>query len=229
MGGKYDPRKPRRNPEIGELLRQVKRLHRQLQAETDHAARKGIARMLVEVLEMLAAEPEFLTDLRSGAQGDAGAFFFRDSYTVDPSPLSDQSPFADTKTGQCFIYAAGKVSPLFDIKDLPHFQDAYTPVRAVYWVWILEKVYATANETTMHVADESVFKNASGGKEQSFPPNGPTWLVLADPRGFRNGKCVELVAHYRREAAARKRADKLAAELNIRFVVARELSRIDTH
>ncbi|MFZ5562721.1 MAG: hypothetical protein ACOZBW_01610 [Thermodesulfobacteriota bacterium] len=194
---------------------------RDLTQESEHAVRRGCARVLIEHLEALAAEPEFLYDLMPGEAKPGDAYFRQEAFPAQGPRLTPETPFdlAGHAGGKYFFYTSGKISTIIAGGAV----DPYIvgePFRSMGpWNYTLEKAYASPKPTTMHVAGEEVFDRVLSGR--SFPPvpAGKGHLVIADPRGLARGGKAVCIATLPDLNRAIRLADQMGELLDIRFVV----------
>jgi hypothetical protein len=211
----YDPRKPRPNPEIKEILRCIKRGQDDLQAAENHTQRIGYARILKAHLEMLEDEPETFTDLQPGTVEVAK--HLPTSELLDSADMTEESPF-DTPgdcQGMFFFYANGGLSNLYR----PPLVDPYqVPLMHGYGCsYSLEKLYACPTETTHHFTDPYLLCRYVGSLNN--PDGKKSFWLLSDPRGVFGG-ASQVVKMYATRGSAVKAADRLGERLDIRFLVA---------
>ena len=220
-------------PEIKEIIRTAQQTWNTLKKETDPTCLKGHCAIMIAHLEMLRDTPFFLEQVADGAQDDTEAWLLPDTFGEHQGLFIASKPFdaATVGTDRFFFYTqTGKASFLYG----PEARDPYLHPRPLhsygYFVYTLEKRYATENETTTHVIPERLLGKVLGRSVQSGGhPGARRFFVLADPRGVRGGKSCRLAAAFAREPAARKAADKLAGVLNIRFLVAEKIYEFCTH
>lgn len=214
---RYNPRQPRPNPEVKEILSCIKRTHADLQKAETHTQRRGYARILKAHLEMLEEEPETFTDLQPGTVDWIRKLVGPE--LRERAPLREESPFDLTgeSKGDFFFYAdGGYVSPLYGGEVVDPYQipsmHQYGP-----WSYSLEKLYASANPTTHHFTDPEMLLRFTGFKR--YPNRENQFWLLPDPRGLQGGGSM-LLQTYSTQTYAKKAADRLGKQLDIRFVVA---------
>ena len=233
MNGQYDPHKRRLNPEIREIIRTAQQTWATLKKETDPSCLKGHCAIMIAHLEELRDTPFYLEEVADGVQDDAGAWLMPEAFGEHRGMFTASKPFdADVVGPERFFFftQTGKASFLYG----PEARDPYLHPRPLhsygYFVYTLEKHYATENETAAHVIDEQVLAKVLGRSGQNGRhPGGRRFFVLTDPRGVRGGGICHLAAAFSREPAARKAADKLAGLLHIRFLVAEKIYEFCTH
>ncbi|MCA9775726.1 MAG: hypothetical protein KC800_03385 [Candidatus Eremiobacteraeota bacterium] len=214
---RYNPREPRPNPEVKEILDCIKRTHADLQRADTHTQRRGYARILKAHLEMLDGEPETFTDLQPGKVDWSRRLDGPD--LRERARMTEESPF-DTPgetNGDFFFYAdGGYVSLLYRGEVVDPYQ---IPLMHRYGPWSssLEKLYASAAPTTHHFTDPEMLRRFVGSKGNPHRQN-QFWL-LPDPRGLQGGGSM-LLKTYATQGNAIKAADRLGEQLDIRFVVA---------
>lgn len=213
----YNPRQPRPNLEIKEILNCIKRTHADLQRADTHTQRRGYARILKAHLEMLDDEPESITDLLPGTVDWTRKL---DSPELrEQVRMTEENPFdspGETKADFFFYADGGYLSHIyrgevFDPYQIP-LMHRYGPSS-----YSLEKLYASELPTTHHFADPERLRRFSGpvGK----PNRRNQYWLLPDPRGLHGGGSM-LLKSYSSQTHARKAADRLGEQLDIRFVVA---------
>jgi len=224
-------RRPRKNPEIPFLVRLIREKTAELARETDYPRRKGHARVLIEHLEALDVEPEFLYDLMEGPAELRDAYFRPDEFEAGRVALTDETPFDHPgKTAGRFFFHSRRISHLLAGEAI----DPYTLSRPFssmgWWNLCVEKRYASAQPTTMRVSGPEIFTKALGKRKPSGPGPGKwAYLVVADPRGEQSGRTAHLVAHTTDQSQAIRLADRLGDLLEIRFVVARTVYAFLNH
>lgn len=215
----YDPRKPRKNPELPGIVRAFESNFKDFKAARSPTQRRGYVMVMRALLEQYLDEPDTLTDLLEGpAEETARARLDPDSLGWDRSP-GETDPFAQAELGPepyFFYTAGGRYSNLYPE---PAQDPYYVPGlwNHGFFVHTLEKIYATPQPTTHRVVDEEVYKRlvkpVRGGERPFF--------LLADPAGIEGGHRVVNVKAYKEIGAAVKQADRLGQMLGIRFLVAR--------
>ena len=233
MVGEYDPLQKRLNPEIKEIIRAAQRTWKDLKKETDPTCLKGYCAIMIAHFEMLRDTPYYLQELADGLQNDTKAWLMPEEFGEHQGIFTSSKPFdsASVRADRFFFYTqTGKVSLLYG----PEARDPYLHPQPLhrygYFVYTLEKKYATPNETSAHVISEQVLSKVLGRSGQSAAQRGGRrFFVLIDPKGFRRGEACHLVKVFSGEPAARKAADRLAGVLNIRFLVAEKVFEFCTH
>jgi hypothetical protein len=247
MTDDYDPRARRLNSDIQELIEVVDEHWREVVAETDYLERKGKLRFLRQVIDKIIEQPEWLEpDLREGAVEGVDCWFEADEFADAPAPVFlDEKPFdrPGPASGLCFFYAdTGKASPLYEGEPVDSLIGPL--VHHGPFIYTLEKHYATAVETAMHVMSGNLWRrllpegeheggasiSASRGDRRAQPrtptkpadPGGERHFLLCDPRGLGGGKQVLRIAIFADADAAVAAAESLSERLRIRFLVARE-------
>lgn len=214
---KYDPRKPRANKEIPDILRCVERCQADLQAAKTHSQMRGHAMVLRAHLEQLLDEPEFHTDLIEGTV-EARKLLTGPKIEKD-APFTGQWPFEQVGSSQnlYFFYANGSVSQLYEGPAIDPYQVhelwSFGP-----YTYSLEQLFCTEAETENHLAGPQILARlVNKGKGKGMDT--PYWL-FCDPRGVWGGS-TELVKAYASEGPALKAAKRLSERLGIRFWVGR--------
>jgi len=230
MTPNYDPRRPKTNPELKQLLRLIDRQHKDLKSAGTHRARRGHAAVLRATLEMFLDEPEFLQDLRDGPAAAAPRALLDPASFPEEVPFLSETPFetGGEAANRFFFYtSSGAFSPLFEG---PALDPYYMPPlhRHGPYVYTLEKRYASAKATACRLSGEDALRRAAPRRKPGSRRDKPIF-VLCDPAGLEPGASAALTAIYANAAKARDLADRLAAELNIRFITAAVRFAFCTH
>lgn len=213
----YDPRKPRKNTELSHILRCVKTTHTRFQNAPNHSQRRGEAMTLIAHLQMFLEEPEFHQDLRPD-QVEAGKLLQGEEFEKAAS-LTGEWPFERSGTpgdDLFFFYTSTRyVSQLYSGQPVDPYQVGPLWSHGPY-TYSFRFLYGTSGETRNHLSDPTLLGRLV---KQPKGKKAPFWLFI-DPRGVYGGG-TELARTYSSEAAAIKAADRLSAQLEIRFFVAR--------
>ncbi len=214
----YDPRSPRPNPELRDILRAFDKNYREFMVARSHNQRRGYIAVMKALLDQYLDEPEVLTDLLAGRAEVEKARLTPEQLRWDRE-LGPVDPFAEAELGEqryFFYTSGGRYSNLYGE---PAQDPYYVPGLWNHgpFVYTLEKLYASQQETTHRVAGEEVYQRLV---KRSQGPDRPFW-VLADPAGIEGGYRVMLVNAYKSESPARKMVDHLSAKLEIRMLMAR--------
>ena len=127
-----------------------------------------------------------------------------------------------------FFYAGGSISQLFTRAELDADPDKIRKY-GYYVVTLYEKVYATKIETENHFTSDEAIRKYTRPSNLNRWPQKNDFDVLADPLGCPDPKKCQMVSRYRNLKKAVAKADKLAGEFGIRFVVAKVLGMVDNH
>lgn len=225
MAKPKNPRMPKKNSRltyIDQLMRFSWGAYRR--AKEYELKRDSIISLRNDIDKWLA-EPGVVYDLAKGASEQV----HRECW-ASISPPDAAFPFdASGKAGDIYFFMGGYLSELFtaeqleldDVRACIHWRDPY-------YVFRLEKVYATENSTTMHFFSYSAFGQHAGAASGSKHPEQGQYLVLADPTGHREGHAM-IACLSKSSTHARKRAIELAEKFDIRFLVTRVDEVINVH
>lgn len=208
-----DPRKPRPNPEIPEILRAIKSTHADLQKAKTYKQRKGYARILRAHLQMFDEEPESITDLQEGV---AEITHWLAPENMPEVSFLEQGPFDEGGPSSgvyFFLTSQGLISHLHSGPPVDPYkvQECW---RHGPFVHSVEKVFCSEKPTTHHFPDQTVLQRYTGAKRGEKKP----YLLLSDPRGSGDGRAV-LIRSYATESSACRAAERLSGKFDIRFLV----------
>ena len=225
MSGKYDPRKPRPNPEIRDIVRAMESNWKCLKAEKHYSTRRGFALILQALIEDLLEEPEFLYDLVPGPSS-GGRHLYKPAEEKPGEPaFLDETPFDQTglETGRYFFFTStGVLTPLF--VNLEY--DPYYPLTLPgTWIYRLEKRYVTPGQTRMRLTSEQALDRCRPRMKKAGREAGEVHHILGDPQGYEAGHSVPSFAITNNLNQALRTADRLASWLEIRVLVGTERSR----
>ena len=230
----YDPRALVKNPEIKEAMRAIARDYKDLKAAVSFAEIKGCAAILGAQIEHLMDQPEFIPAGVADGAVSGERCYFAASEIPEVDRFLNERPFDSPgeSSGLFFFYTdTGKFSPLYG----PPVMDPYN-VQILwlhgYFVHALEKRYATEAPTVNHVRQTGVcIQMLAGNKMSGQRGKELESVLLLDPCGCAGSSSMKsyALAYYRDEGEARRAAEFLAAELSIRFVVARRIYSLCTH
>ncbi len=226
MNNSFDPRNPRRNPEVDDIMKAMKSRWEELIRSPNHTQLIGNAAIMGAHIEQLLDEPEFVYDLAKGTArpqrdllmppGDAGEAVLEDPFEK-PGISKDRFFY--------FNYNS-RITPLLEKDQL----SLYDPFRmSVYWVQVLEKRYAAEKETSMHFTSETALERWTPKKTHPELAPGEIHFVLGDPLGFYDGLSVKNVYKTADLEKAIKEADRLSNSYDIRFLVATFRDIFHTH
>ncbi len=225
MRQKYDPRNPKPNPEIAELLRTIDKNWNETKTEKEFTARRGRVRVLIALLEMLDEEPEYLpADIEPAAVQAEMCWFPPQAFSDGAPRFLDERPFdiPGTDRNRFFFYTSnGMLSWLYPGPGLDPYYVGDPVCTHGPWVYTLEKRYASPAETTMHFSSlDAVTRATSPSAPDQRPTEGIRYFLLGDPSGFAGGHSAPLIDVFLDLEAAMAKADKLSRALDIRFLVA---------
>ncbi len=225
---------PRPNPDIETAIRAIRADVRRLAEETDHVARRGYARVLIEQLTFLAESPETLPPLLAeGVVEDADDWLGEDLLQGRALRSLNERPFATPgKTpDRFFIEFNGRLSSLFT--DLPEDDGPFMGF-AGPWVFVHRVAHTTAPATSRHLtSSEGLGRAAQLINADACAPRSQGYRLFVDPRGYlrpRGAVPPSLVlGTIEGLSAACRAADELSQALRIRLVVATTVRLIDNH
>ncbi len=227
MNESYNPRQRRLNPRIREHVEILDEHWSRLISESDHLRRKGKLRIVRQTIDQLIEEPEWLeADLQEGPVNELRCRFGPDEFNGSPVPhFLGEDPFdaAGREEGRYFFYTAtGWFSPLYDGEPIDPYYVGPLHCHGP-WVYTLEKRYVTASETSMHVISDNVWRHLLGEPHDAPRDEAPErYLLLCDPRGVGGGVQALEIATFADPSEAVAIADRLAHQLDVRFLVALE-------
>lgn len=224
MTHNYDPRQPRPNPEVEELLRVIDKSWKEIKEETNFTARRGLVRVLIALLEQLEDEPaQIPADIEPGAASDDACWIPPTVFSEGAPQFVEELPFnvSGPDRGRFFFYTStGMLSRLYPGPAVDPYHVGALRSHGP-WVYTLEKRYVSFGETRMHFTSmEAIERAASTQKPGDRPREGERYFLICDPRGVAGARSAPLIDVFVDLERAVKQADKLTAMLEIRFLVA---------
>ncbi len=225
MTSKRDPREPGKNPELKFIEKIMLDSWRRFRAAENYSEKRGDAMILQAHLEEWLDQPESFCDLEDGVSSETGASYRPKDIPADAEWVFDRG---GTVEGLFFFYAGGSISPLFTRAELDADPDKVRKY-GYYVVVVYEKLYATENVTEMHFSSEEGMRRHTNSTNPTRWSQKDDFDVLADPRGCPDSKKCQIVFRYRSLKKAMAKAETLAEEFGIRFVVAKVHGTVDNH
>lgn len=225
MSSKKDPRKPRKNPELKFIEQVMLDNWRRFRAANNYSEKRGNAMILQAHLEEWLAQPESLCELEYGVSSETGAPYRLKDIPVDTELVFDRGGPAENIF---FFYTGGSISQLFTKAELDADPDKVRKY-GYYVVTVYEKMYATKNVTEMHFTSEEAIRQYINLSNLTRWSQKDDFDVLADPLGCPDPKKCQIVSRYRNLKKAVAKAEKLAEEFSIRFIVAKVQGLVDNH
>ena len=224
MSSGKDPRKPKKNPELKFIEQAMRDNWRRFGTADNYSEKRGNTMVLQAHLEEWLDQPERICELEEGVSSATGA-------PHRPKDIPEDAELVFERGGPAedafFFYTGGFISQLFAKAELDADPEKVRKY-GYYVVTVYQKLYAAMNMTEMHFTSEEALRrhiNSSalpGSRKDNFD-------VLADPLGCPDPKKCHIVSRYRNLKRAEAKADKLAEEFGIRFVVAKVLGLVDNH
>lgn len=217
-----NPREPRKNEELAVIENILEERWQEFKAAPNHLEKVGNLVLFRVHLNEWLKEPEFVTDLVEGpAEGVE---------RMAEDPEDAEYPFDKGGEAANAIFCVGhkRVSRLFTSEQWC----ADTRVTEKYGGFVVpvyEKLYATENETTAHFPSAQTMRNYTGTDRKGAWGEKDCYCVLADPAGCLGSSKHLCVYSSKSNSSARKKADTLAENFGIRFLVAKLVELIDNH
>jgi len=226
--------KTRAGRAAGTEIRLIRKAFADFEGETDPTRKRGYAAILQGHIDLYLEESSPRPGMIAKGRHDDSKFRMKpEAFANDDIELVDAYPFDDggESAGLGFYCAqTGHFSPLF--KGPPYHRIVGALLSYGYFVYGMEKRYATGTATTHHLTDSHVLpKLGRAMRAPKAKKDEERHLVLCDPAGQRAPEGLgSLTALETGDLSkAHHAADKLAALLDIRFVVATQRMCYDTH
>jgi hypothetical protein len=222
---------PRRNDDIADTIRAIRREVALLARERSHAARRGYAYVLIEQLNHLLESAEFRPPLVTEGAVEDGDYWLEEKVLEGCGlPFLGPRPFDAGGSGY-FIEFLGRLSPLFATlppDDAPFYDFPGTSVA------VFRLDHTTTAITARHLTERDAAARLAQLAKLQRPVYGPDLPSLFfDPRGYgpRGGAVQDSLelGSSGDLAAAIAAADALSAAVRIRLIVATRVRHIDNH
>ncbi len=176
-------------------------------------------------LEEWLFQPDIIYDLEKGVSSLTGAPDRLKGMPTDAELVFERGGSTENSF---FFYTGGSISQVFKKAELDANPDKIREY-GYYVVTVYEKIYATKNVTAMHFSSEEAIRKHINLSNMVRWSQKADFDVLADPLCCPDPKKCQIVSRYKKLKNAIAKAEKLADEFNIRFVVAKVIGLVDNH